>query len=86
MVEWASGRSERTFDQSAAIGRKEPLSTNAATVANVRFSGRGSQPFRILFDPFLSQTISVPQLEATRCCFAVKLLLCYKGLIKPTQK
>jgi len=30
MVEWASSESERTFDQSAAIGRKEPKVTGAA--------------------------------------------------------
>ena len=30
MVEWASSESERTFDQSAAIGRKESFVTDAA--------------------------------------------------------
>ena len=48
----------------AANGWFEPKSTDSAPWANVRFSGRGSQPFKITFDPFLSQTISVPQLEA----------------------
>ena len=35
MVEWPSGRSERTFDQSAANGRKEPNLTDAAACVNV---------------------------------------------------
>ena len=35
MVEWVSSGSERTFDQSAANGRKEPNSTEAALCANV---------------------------------------------------
>ena len=30
MVEWASDASERTFNQSAANGKKEPEMTNAA--------------------------------------------------------
>ena len=30
MVEWASGASERTFNQSAANGKKEPAMPNAA--------------------------------------------------------
>ena len=34
MVEWPSSESERTFDQSAANGRKEPKSTNAARRTN----------------------------------------------------
>ena len=34
MVEWASGRSERTFNQSAANGRKEPNFTDAARCTN----------------------------------------------------
>jgi hypothetical protein len=42
---------------------------DAARLMNVRFSGRGSQPFKIAFDPFLSQTISVPQLEANKVLF-----------------
>jgi len=37
MVEWPSGGSERTFDQSAANGRKEPISTDAARRANGGF-------------------------------------------------
>ena len=35
MVEWASGRSERTFDQSAAIGSKEPSLPTFCNAANV---------------------------------------------------
>ena len=30
MVEWARGASERTFNQRAANGKKEPKMTNAA--------------------------------------------------------
>ena len=30
MVEWARGASERTFNQSAANGKKEPAMPNAA--------------------------------------------------------
>ena len=37
MVEWASGRSERTFDQSAANGRKEPELPIFCRAANVWF-------------------------------------------------
>ena len=37
MVEWASSESERTFDQSAAIGRKEPTLTDAARCINVQY-------------------------------------------------
>ena len=39
MVEWASGGSERTFDQSAANGRKEPSLTDAARHTNGDFRG-----------------------------------------------
>jgi hypothetical protein len=53
----------------AANGSKEPSLTDAALWANVRFSGRGTQPFRVAFDPFLSQTISVPQPEANKVMF-----------------
>ena len=35
MVEWPSSETERTFDQSAANGRKDPKSTNAARRTNV---------------------------------------------------
>ena len=38
MLEWASGGSERTFDQSAANGRKEPNPTDAAARRNGRFA------------------------------------------------
>ena len=38
MLEWASGGSERTFDQSAAIGSKEPNPTDAAARRNGRFA------------------------------------------------
>jgi hypothetical protein len=44
----------------------EPISTDAAPWANVRFSGRRSQLFRLAFDQFLSQTNSVPKLEANK--------------------
>ena len=37
MVEWASGRSERTFDQSAANGRKEPNFPISCIAAKARF-------------------------------------------------
>ena len=40
MVEWVSSGSERTFDQSAANGRKEPNVPNAARCTNGRFAGR----------------------------------------------
>ena len=35
MVEWASGASERTFNQSAANGSNEPILPNAAQCTNV---------------------------------------------------
>ena len=34
MVEWASDASERTFNQSAANGKKEPILTDAALLTN----------------------------------------------------
>ena len=34
MVEWPSSETERTFDQSAANGRKEPILTDAAQDSN----------------------------------------------------
>jgi len=34
MVEWASDASERTFNQSAANGKKEPTMTDAANSAD----------------------------------------------------
>ena len=34
MVEWARGASERTFNQSAANGMKEPTMTDAANSAD----------------------------------------------------
>ena len=37
MVEWASSASERTFNQSAANGKKEPKVTDAAKSANDRY-------------------------------------------------
>ena len=37
MVEWASSASERTFNQSAANGKKEPEMTNAALWSKVWF-------------------------------------------------
>ena len=37
MLEWASGGSERTFDQSAANSRKEPRVPDAALLTNGRF-------------------------------------------------
>ncbi|MFT7108306.1 MAG: hypothetical protein ACJAVT_002841 [Yoonia sp.] len=43
---------------------RAPALTDVALSANVRLSGRGSQLFRIAFDPFLSQTIFAPQHEA----------------------
>jgi hypothetical protein len=39
IVEWASGGSERTFDQSAANGRNEPNLADAAVCANDRLTG-----------------------------------------------
>ena len=60
---------KQTFMVSAPNGSSEPSLTDAALWANVRFSGRGSQPFRVAFDPFLSQTISVPQPEANKVLF-----------------
>ena len=41
MVEWASSASERTFNQSAANGKKEPIVQFAALRSNV---GCGGQP------------------------------------------
>ena len=35
MVEWASGASERTFNQSAANSKKEPIVTIFSLAANV---------------------------------------------------
>ena len=37
MVKWTSGGSERTFNQSAANGRNEPILTNAARRTNDGF-------------------------------------------------
>ena len=37
IVEWASGGSERTFDQSAANEKKEPKVTGAVACSNVKF-------------------------------------------------
>ena len=37
MAKWTSGRSERTLNQSAANGRKEPTLLNAARCANDPF-------------------------------------------------
>ena len=37
MVEWPSSETERTFDQSAANGRKEPTLPNFCSAANVRY-------------------------------------------------
>ena len=34
MVKWTSGKSERTLNQNAANGRKEPISTDAARRIN----------------------------------------------------
>jgi hypothetical protein len=53
----------------AADVGSEPKLTDAAPWKNVRFSGRGSQPFKIAFDPFLSETISVLQREANKLLF-----------------
>jgi hypothetical protein len=37
MAKWTSGRSERTLNQSAANGRKEPIVPHAARTANYWF-------------------------------------------------
>jgi hypothetical protein len=39
MVEWPSSETERTFDQSATNGRKEPFLLFFAIAANVRTVG-----------------------------------------------
>ena len=44
MAKWTSGRSERTLNQSAANGRKEPKLTDAAGHTNDCFHGVLSKP------------------------------------------
>ena len=41
MVKWTSGKSERTLNQSAANGRKEPTLTNAALCMNWQEAHKG---------------------------------------------
>jgi hypothetical protein len=41
MVKWTSGRSERTFNQSAANGRNEPRVHDAALSTNGGYAGIG---------------------------------------------
>jgi hypothetical protein len=42
MVKWTSGKSERTLNQNAANGRKEPILPNFGGAAKVCFGALGS--------------------------------------------
>jgi len=46
MVEWPSSETERTFDQSAANGRKEPTLLIFCAAAKVRFQDTVELPIK----------------------------------------
>ena len=76
MVEWPSSETERTFDQSAANGRKEPELPIFCCAAKVRFRETDRWPSEIRLGPAIDHAFSMLRCGPSKQTFMHLAALC----------